>query len=372
MCAANRQKRAFRLWLLFVSEKERTMNTKATKTTNRLHFSDLDPIRFEDFCLALIFPLHPWVDIRHYGRLGDDDGVDIYCVEQLENQVRREWFIQCKRYSGAPKSVLKKAVDDVLSKVQKAPDVLLVVVACDVRRKAHEDFIKYAAEKGVGMPILWTASLLEARLHAERRDLLFSYFGISEAGEARQNERTVSRNIALKRRLHAELKKPPKEINWELARLNPYEKFASSEIIVHSVDDTTYPDTDSKEYGISGWFRLEIWDFYHNGLEFILRIDSAIVDADGNWALIDYKESFDQERFKEIRVFRLGRIPYRNIVDFDTLGDEYYPQTHLYCRFADGGEPYEGFRFVFRGNDEYPWPMNPEQQFDTKPLRKKR
>ena len=42
------------------------MTVKTTKTTNKLHFTDLDPIRFEDFCLALIYPLHPWADIRHY------------------------------------------------------------------------------------------------------------------------------------------------------------------------------------------------------------------------------------------------------------------------------------------------------------------
>jgi len=60
------------------------MTIKTTKTTNRLHFTDLDPIRFEDFCLALIFPLHPWANIRHYGRLGDDGGIDIYAKESAK------------------------------------------------------------------------------------------------------------------------------------------------------------------------------------------------------------------------------------------------------------------------------------------------
>ena len=28
------------------------------------------PKRFGDLCLALIYPLHPWVDLRRYGRTG--------------------------------------------------------------------------------------------------------------------------------------------------------------------------------------------------------------------------------------------------------------------------------------------------------------
>lgn len=63
------------------------MKAKPSETTNRIHFTDLDPTRFEDFCLALIYPLHPWLDIRHYGRQGGDAGVDIYAKEQLENGV---------------------------------------------------------------------------------------------------------------------------------------------------------------------------------------------------------------------------------------------------------------------------------------------
>ena len=64
-------------------------------------------------------------------------------------------------------------------------------------------------------------------------------------------------------------------------------------------------------------------------------------------------------------MFQLARIPYRNIVDVDMIGDEYYPQPHIYCRFADGGAPYEGFRYVLI-NDEFPWPMDPALQFKFK------
>ena len=330
-----------------------------------MHFTDLDPIRFEDFCLALIFPLHPWADIRHYGRLGDDGGIDIYAKERMEDGAERDWFVQCRRYKNAKKSTLTKAVDDALGKTASPPDVLLVVVACGVRRTSHDAYLKYASSKGVKTPLLWTASIIEARLHAERRDLLFTYFGISEAAEARRREATISRNIFIKKNLRKELLKNPKDIDWEKARNEPHHKFESSEVIIHSVDDTTYPEVDVKGTGISGWFKLEIWNFYHNGLEFIVGIEYSIIDSEGRWSIIEYNESYDDIKYDKIKMFVLARIPYRNIVDFDTIGDEFYPQPHLYCRFADGGAPYEGFRHILISGD-YPWPMDPKMQFKNK------
>ena len=127
------------------------------------------------------------------------------------------------------------------------------------------------------------------------------------------------------------------------------------------IDDTTYPDVDVKSTGISGWFKLEIWDFYHNGIEFVVRVEYAVVDKDRCWALIEHDQKYDENIYRKIKLFRLLRIPFRNIVDFDTIGDEYYPHPHIYCRFADGGEPYEGSRYVIIG--DYPRPMDPDLRF---------
>lgn len=339
------------------------MSVKTTKTTNRLHFTDLSPTRFEDLCLALIFPLHPWLDIQHYGRVGGDGGVDIYAKERLEDGVEQDWFVQCRRYSSATTSTLKKAVDDAFGKTKTTPAVLLVVVACDVRRDTYEKFVQYAASKGVRRPLLWTASTMEARLHAERRDLLFTYFGISEATEARQRESTIIRSISIKKRLYKELRKNPKDIEWARTDKRPYEQFVASKVIIHSIDDNTYPSAEAKETGISGWFKLELWDFYYNGIEFVARIEYAVVDSEGRWSLLEYNQRFDESKYKKIKLFHLLRIPFRNIVDFDSIGDEYYPQPHIYCRFDNGGEPYEGSRYVLAG-DEYPTSMDPELKFD--------
>lgn len=56
-----------------------------TKTINRLHFSDLDPLRFEDLYLNLVYRINTWKEINHFGRKGSDDGVDVFAIEK-ENQ----------------------------------------------------------------------------------------------------------------------------------------------------------------------------------------------------------------------------------------------------------------------------------------------
>lgn len=68
-------------------------------------------------------------------------------------------------------------------------------------------------------------------------------------------------------------------------------KFAEGEFIVHRLGETSYPSIDEGP-GISDWFKLESFDFYHNGIERILDIEYALVSGDtGRWASLDYAQS---------------------------------------------------------------------------------
>jgi hypothetical protein len=118
--------------------------------------------------------------------------------------------------------------------------------------------------------------------------------------------------------------------------------------------------------GIGGWFKSEFCD---NGIEFLMRIQTAVADSRGRWAIVPYRDSTDREDLAEFRVYLVGCSPYRNIVDIDTIGDEFYPGAHLYCRFADGGEPWEKFvyRYVAK-DDEYPQHVNADNHVDFQEL----
>ena len=329
------------------------MTVRPSRTTNRLHFADLDPIRFEDLCLGLVYPIRPWLEIRHYGRLGGDGGVDILALEPTEEGPVRTWFIQCRRYSKASRSTLKKAVDDALSKSASPPFVLLVVLACDVTKEAHESYQSYAATRGVGTPILWTASALEARLYGDRKDLLFAYFGISLAERRDNAEAELKKSLVTKRKVQKALLKT--KFGPEDRRDGPWSKFIDYEAIIHSVEDKSYPEVDTTTEGISGWFKIELCDLYHGGIEFILRVERAAADSLGRWALVPPEERDEVPEFRYFNVFVVGRLPYRNIVDIDPRGDEYYRCPHIYCRFADRGTPWEAFVYRYTMHSaEYP------------------
>jgi hypothetical protein len=94
---------------------------------------------------------------------------------------------------------------------------------------------------------------------------------------------------------------------------------------------------------------VELYDFYHNGLEVILNLQRGLMDRHGNWKIIHHDASCDSSRFTEIRVWTLGRIPFRNIRVFDPHGDDIYNMPHLVCKFVDDGTPYEDFEYAARG-----------------------
>jgi hypothetical protein len=167
--------------------------TKPTQTTNRLHFSDLHHSRFEILVMIMLHEMHNWKDLHHDGQAGGDDGVDIRVEEKIDDGSIRHWYIQCRNYQRASKSVLTKAVDDTLEKSDDPPDVLLVVIGCDVTLKARKGYEIYARDKGIADARLWTASNLETMLYNDRQDLLAVFFGYSlqEAKKLKDRKETL-------------------------------------------------------------------------------------------------------------------------------------------------------------------------------------
>lgn len=331
-----------------------------SKTVNRLHFDDLSPNRFEDLCLALVYRLREWEDIHHDGRTGADDGVDIRAMASAPDGSLRAWYVQCKRYSRFTATDAKSAVREAIAKSPSPPDVMLLIVGCDVSLAARTSYEAAATAVGIGSAMLWTASKLEMMLYTDHPDLLFGYFGISLARQERTRENNVRRAMTMKRKLK---------------RVFPKQDY-HPRIIIHSLDDDVYPNvSEASEGTISPWFRVEFAGHYHGGIEVYLSIENIIVDkGDGSWSRIIYGEKgiaaelreedvFAGTRYTVAKVFVIGRIPFRDIFEVDEDGDEYYSDPHLYCRFAEHGEPYEevirrevdGFA-EFRDDSRFPFP----------------
>ncbi|SDF09002.1 Restriction endonuclease [Halanaerobium congolense] len=268
---------------------------KPTRTTGRLHFDDLSPQRFEDLSLAMIYRINHWTEIYHYGKTGADDGIDIYAEDELNNGKKRVWNIQCKRHKKFKKNQLEKVIDKIIAKNEKIPDILLLIVACDISKKNIEHFKDYAIENGINNARIWTSSVIESKLYAEHHDLLFSFFGVNLNFKKRNKIASIRRNINLKQKMKKDFLK--KSIKPQETLYQPYKKFNYSEVLIRSIDDTSYPEVEKDNLGISSWFKVEIYNFYYNGLEVILNLKKCIIDENWNWDVVEYD---DTERKKKI------------------------------------------------------------------------
>jgi hypothetical protein len=164
---------------------------------------------------------------------------------------------------------------------------------------------------------------------------------------ARTAEANLRRNHRLRDELMRGFLKTPGERISESRGGAQYRKFRETEFIVHRLGDTLYPESDTAP-GISNWFKLEVFDFYFNGIEGILNIEYVLAtEFTRSWSLLpdDRRAESFPEGFWPVKVFKTGRIPWRNIRHYDLGGDEYHPYPHLYCLFADNGMPYESFEY---------------------------
>lgn len=136
-----------------------------SRTTNPLHFEDLEPHRFEDLVRQLIYEFRPWKSLEATGRSGSDEGFDVRGFEVVdtmstadsdseeeqneENQevpsADRLWLIQCKRERAISPKKLEKYSEDI-----KDSGVYGVIfaAACDFSKKARDTLRSSLQKKG--------------------------------------------------------------------------------------------------------------------------------------------------------------------------------------------------------------------------------
>lgn len=313
---------------------------KPTKTTNRIHFSDLDPLRFEDLCLNMVHRMRKWKNINHFGRKGQDGGVDIDAVEEND----RLWYVQCKRYIKITQSELKDIIDKVLND-KKLPDKFLLIISCDLSRDNIYFLQNYTKDNGIGEIEIWTASILEAKLYKDFTDLLYIYFDINLEKDSKKNESKIRYILKMEKRVLKELidqKRIKESKNFHLYYYEPYQRFISEKVYIRSINDTEYPK--NSESG-SSWFITFFYDTYHRGIEFWLSAAvgaTVIMDSDGFWEPVHHSDKRVKDaKYRAINVERIGRVPYDKIVDFTIDGDKHSSEPHLFCKFDFDGHPFE-------------------------------
>jgi hypothetical protein len=88
--------------------------------------------------------------------------------------------------------------------------------------------------------------------------------------------------------------------------------------------------------GISPWFKVGLLDTYHMGIKVGLEYCGLITGLNG-LRRANYKKS----EVGELTALLMGEIPFDVIESVNFRGDEYYHFPHIFCHFAQRGEPYE-------------------------------
>jgi hypothetical protein len=194
--------------------------------------------------------------------------------------------------------------------------------------------------------------------------------GLTELSVAKA-EKELKRNHQLRNELTKAFLKTVQE-RMALPRGSAqYRKFTETEFIVHKLSDTAYPEFDDNP-GISNWFKLEVFDLYFNGIEGILDIEYVLAtEHTKSWSPLPNNRTDEKfpAGFWPVKVFKTGKIPWRNIRHYDLNGDEYYPFPHLYCVYADNNMPYEGFGYyVISDNDSYHFSLPTEGKVELQKL----
>lgn len=150
-------------------------------------------------------------------------------------------------------------------------------------------------------------------------------------------EDVLKRNLDLKRKIERDFS------DW--LDYFPENRKRNSRILLRAFDSKQYPDSNKPDkFGEYSWFAASIKSLYQNGIEFILhRIERIVVYEDKKW---DFAENLEDQNLETISVYRVGRVNFSDIIDYDLKGDEHYPFPHFFCKFTYKGLPFEDEYFI--------------------------
>lgn len=334
-----------------------------TKTTNPIHFEDLDPKRFEDLVRELIYDYRDWQTIEATGKGGDDDGFDIRAYERTTATVVDDdgnevihpmdgnlWMIQCKREKTVPPSKIKKIMEDI--DPETPPYGYILAAATNFSKKSYDTFRDELTKLGVMEFYLWGNATLETELHQPKNDrILFTFFGISNVRRRRSRATEIRSEVTNKNRVMRVLGDNSSH-SWILARDSkdrhyPYEsKYADfeerprwKEFEVVELHPRGLIVTIKQCYA---WFDEETKTFDIAEPPIVLsnpynRTHDTQVDRKKREAVDLVRDFWERLPKKNQAMFHLnGIIRFEDMLVIDDKGDSWNEVPHIFVDFVDG------------------------------------
>ncbi len=349
---------------------------KPTRTTNPIHFEDLDPKRFEDLVRELIYDFRDWQTIEATGKGGDDDGFDIRAYERATttaidddgNEVIRPmdgnlWMIQCKREKSIPPSKIMKILEDI--DPDNPPYGYILAAATNFSKKSYDTFRDELTKLGVLEFYLWGNATLETELHQPKNDrILFTFFGISNVRRKRSRATEIRYEVTNKNRIMRVLGDNPSH-SWILARDSKDR---------HYPYEFEYADFDEKPR----WKDFEVVELHPRGVIVLVKRCYAYVDEEKK--IFDLAEppmvlrnphdrihdtAGDREEREKLDLVRdywerlpqknqamfylNGIIRYEDMLVIDDKGDSWNEVPHIFVDFVDGSPVSGALKYLEKG-----------------------
>ena len=164
-----------------------------------------------------------------------------------------------------------------------------------------------------------------------------SWIELFEKKGVPSREDELQRNLVLKRRMEKDFSD---WLNYSLEN-----RKRNSKMLLRAFDGKQYPESNEPDkFGEYSWFAAAIKSIYHNGIEFIYGgIETLVIHEDNKW---DFAKNTKDKKLETISVYRVGRINFSDIVDYDLEGDEHYPFPHFFCKLTHKGLPFEEIYFI--------------------------
>ncbi len=340
---------------------------KITRTTNPLHFEDLDPHRFEDLIRQLAYDIRDWYKIEATGRGGSDEGIDIRAWEKAstihnddedpsgnQGEIIVEgnlWVIQCKREQRLGPSQIRKIVSSLKDNSQIYG--YIIAAPANFSKKAYDTFRAEIRKKSIVECYLWGRAELEDMLLLPKNDrILFTFFGLSLSTRRRSRTIEVRFKVNNKNKLFR-----------IFGHYSANQEFHSP-ILLRDLHDKKYPwDEEYPDFqSRPRWFEAIAYAFHPRGLCVHLRQYHAFFDMLRN--KFDYTQEVDilpgvsrhnvhdetrNDRLEAVgqfmryisRVCRAhlyvdGIIAWEDILFVDDKGDTEYECPHLFIDTRDG------------------------------------
>ena len=322
-----------------------------TKTANPIHFTDMEPHRFEQLAYELLNNIYKFKRLDVVGLKGNDGGADLIGISNSGEK----YYVQCKREAYISHKVIKDIVDKIAYNYEDAKNsTLIYFFACDISAQATQFAYKYAEEKGFSDAILYTNFKIEAELY-NHKNLLNKYFSLSTNNTSEDKILQRKQDIANHHKFdHIFLREQSQNIIGQMP-LDEYlsSKFKKSRFILRSIHSDTYDDPE-ENIQPTWYFHNYIYDALDNGIEFMSLMPpekDIIVNLETkewHFKTDNEKLTYNTACINNNDLAVIGLVPYHEIIETEEDGDQTFSDPILHCNFSYNETPFKEIYYKYK------------------------